>query len=160
MRAFLRTPWLESDKIRDTWGHACISAHKQHVLLQAETCISPSATLLSDTTDKTGKRCNPQTMHKRALPIEVQMITKQLSLKFIKLIYRGNNKMQGNGKLPYRVSAQPEKRFMAYTYKSIWGLMSSRLHCESIRNTLKCSIHFGENMHGELKGSVQRCRCW
>jgi hypothetical protein len=56
--------------------------------------------------------------------------------------------MEGNGKLPYRVSAEPKRRFMAYTYKSIWGLRSWRLHCESIRNTLKCSIHFGENIHG------------
>jgi hypothetical protein len=73
----------------------------------------------SDTTDKTGKRFNPQRMHKGALPNEAQMITKQPSLKFIKLIYNGNNKMQGNGKLQYRVSAQPERRFMACMYKSI-----------------------------------------
>jgi hypothetical protein len=58
-------------------------------------------------------------MHKGALPSEAQMITKQPSLKFIKLIYSGNIKMEGNGKLPYRVSAEPKRRFMAYTYKSI-----------------------------------------
>lgn len=73
----------------------------------------------SDTTDKTGKRCNPQRIHKGALPNEAQMITRQPSLKFIRLIYNGNNKIQGNGKLLYRALAQPERRFMAYTYKSI-----------------------------------------
>jgi len=73
----------------------------------------------SDTTDKTEERCNSQRMHKGALHNEAQMITKQPTLKFIKLIYNEYNKMQGNGKLPYRVSAQPERRFMAYTYKSI-----------------------------------------
>jgi hypothetical protein len=73
----------------------------------------------SNTTDKTGKLCNSQIMHKGALPSEAQMITKQSSLKFIKLIYNGNNKIQGNGKLQYRVSAQHERRFMAYTFKSI-----------------------------------------
>jgi len=69
----------------------------------------------SDTTDKIGKRCNPQRMHKGAIPNEAQMITKQPSLNFVKLTYNGSNKMQGKGKLPYRVSAQPERRFMAYT---------------------------------------------
>jgi len=54
----------------------------------------------SNTTDKTGKRCNPQRMHKGALPNEAQIITKQPSPKFIKHIYNGNNKMQGIGKLP------------------------------------------------------------
>jgi len=81
-------------------------------------------------------------MHKCALPNEKQTITKQPFLKFMMLIYNGSNKMQGNGKLPYRVSGQPERRFMAYTCKSIWGLMSTGLHCESIRSTLKRSINF------------------
>jgi hypothetical protein len=77
----------------------------------------------SDKTDKTGKRCNPQRMHKGALYNEAQMITKLHSLKLIKLIYNGKNKMQGNGNLPFQVSAQPESRLMAYTCKSTGGLM-------------------------------------